>query len=153
MIASGSLPAPDLGPLPDLLDLALKRGLRAAEQELLRRYEALGVRPAEASALIVLARNEGLPAVRLAAALGMKQTNLVAVLDGLERRGLVERRRLERDRRAAALCLTEAGATLAGRLEAEIEAHEAKLAGGLGPDGRYRLAGLLHRLTEAAAAE
>jgi DNA-binding MarR family transcriptional regulator len=120
-------------------------------QELARRYETLGVRPAEAGALMLLRRNAGLPAVRLAAALGMKQTNLVSVLDRLQQRGLLERRQLAGDRRAVALHATAAGVALAERLEAEVALHEAQLVHWLGREGRYQLAGLLHRLTEAAA--
>src|SRR5215472_3889385 len=51
----------------------------------------------------------------LATALGIEGPSLVRLLDGLERRGLIERREDENDRRARGIHLTRAGRDLAVR--------------------------------------
>ncbi|MEU6389692.1 MarR family winged helix-turn-helix transcriptional regulator [Streptomyces sp. NPDC046939] len=61
----------------------------------------------------------------LASAIGMDRTTMVAVIDALESKGLVERHRSARDRRRNVVTLTEAGATClhdADRARAEAEA-------------------------------
>jgi len=98
----------------------------------------------------VLRHNPGLRATQVAAALGIKRTNFVPLLDGLEARGLAERRRVKGDRRASALFLTEQGAETLGRLERRVAAHEAKFAARLGPNGPTQLLSLLQRLTDPA---
>ena len=52
----------------------------------------------------------------LATALGIEGPSLVRLLDSLERRGLIERREDESDRRARGIYLTEAGHDLAVRV-------------------------------------
>jgi MarR family transcriptional regulator for hemolysin len=52
----------------------------------------------------------------LASALGIEGPSLVRLLDNLERRGLIERREDENDRRARGLHLTRAGRDLAVRV-------------------------------------
>jgi len=52
----------------------------------------------------------------LATALGIEGPSLVRLLDGLERRGLIERREDETDRRARGIYLTRAGHDLAVRV-------------------------------------
>ena len=143
-------PAVDLGPLPGLLGYALRRAQLAVVQDLQQHFAEAGIRPGQFSVLVVLRNNPGLRATQVAAALGIKRTNFVPLLDALEARGLAERRRVAGDRRATALFLTEAGAGLVAGLEPLVQRHEAKFIARLGPEGRYQLLGLLHRLTEAA---
>ena len=139
----------DLGPLPGLIGYALRRAQLAVAQDFHRRVAAEDIRPGQYSVLMVLQNNPGLRAARAAQALGIKRTNFVPVLDGLEARGLAERRRVQGDRRASALFLTEAGKAVLARLAPLVAEHEARFAGRLGTDGRSQLMGLLHRLGEA----
>ena len=67
----------------------------------------------------------------LAAALGIDPRNLVAVLDALERRGLVVRRPDPDDRRRRAVSLTAAGSGAAERLRRAGEDLDRELAQGL----------------------
>jgi DNA-binding MarR family transcriptional regulator len=147
---AGPEEAVDLGLLPGLIGYALRRAQLAVFQDFHRHFAAADIRPAQFSVLVVLRHNPGLRATRVAAALGIKRTNFVPLFDGLAARGLVERRPVKGDRRASALFLTEAGAATLARLERLVGEHEAKFAARLGPDGRYQLMGLLHRLTEPA---
>jgi DNA-binding MarR family transcriptional regulator len=74
--------------------------------------------------LAVLAAGPPLSQSEAAERLGVDRTSMVALIDGLEGQGLVERRRSERDRRRNVLGLTPDGRTLlrdaeAARAEAE----------------------------------
>jgi DNA-binding MarR family transcriptional regulator len=96
--------------------------------------------------LVLLEHAPGLKQSDVAAALGIQRANFVVLFDGLERRGLAQRRPAPNDRRSYALYLTEAGKgarARAKRLEAELEA---RLDARLGPGGRQRLLELLGRL-------
>ena len=59
--------------------------------------------------LVLVGENPGRKQSEIAAALGIKRANFVALVDGLQNRGLIERLSLETDRRANALHLTEQG--------------------------------------------
>ncbi|MET9495689.1 MarR family winged helix-turn-helix transcriptional regulator [Streptomyces sp. NPDC006552] len=65
----------------------------------------------------------------LATAIGLDRTTMVAVIDALQGKGLVERRRSARDRRRNVVTLTETGATCLREADvARIEAEAAFLA-------------------------
>ncbi|HKU99339.1 MAG TPA: MarR family transcriptional regulator [Vineibacter sp.] len=59
---------------------------------------------------------EGVRQKELAAALGIEGPSLVRLLDGLERRGLIERRENDADRRARGIYLTSTGRDLQKRV-------------------------------------
>jgi len=134
MLAGPDVPV-DLGPLPGLVGYALRRAQLVVFQDFHHHVADADIRPVQFSVL---------------AALGIKRTNFVPLLDGLEARGLAERRRVKGDRRASALFLTEQGAETLGRLERRVAAHEAKFAARLGPNGPTQLLSLLQRLTDPA---
>jgi len=69
----------------------------------------------------------------------------VPVLDGLERRDLVERRRGE-DRRTNGLWLTLSGKRLLGRVRRRIAAHERRMVSGMSEKERDQLVALLAKL-------
>ena len=71
---------------------------------------------------------------------------MVALIDELERQDLVARRRLPSDRRAYALELTPAGATLLARAGEVMAAAEAETLAALSAAERQRLHALLERL-------
>ena len=100
--------------------------------------------------MVVLSRNPGLRQTQVGFALDIQRTNLVPLIDALEKRGLAERRAVPGDRRARGLFLTKLGAETLARLEARAAAHEARLAARLGTDGRGKLLALLHRLSDPA---
>ena len=92
--------AVDLGPLPGLIGYALRRAQVAVVHDLQRHFAEADIRPAQFSVLLVLKHNPGLRATQVAAALGIKRTNFVAVLDELERRGFARRQAVADDRRS-----------------------------------------------------
>ena len=138
--------AVDLGPLAAMLHHALRDAQAQVLEELQASFTAEDMRPLPFAILVVLARNPGLRQIQVGFALGIQPTNLVPLIDGLEQRGLAERRVVPGDRRARGLFLTKLGAETLARLEARAAAHEARLAERLGPGGREQLLALLHRL-------
>ena len=73
--------------------------------------------PHQFGVLITLRGLESASQKELSAALGIDPRNAVPILDGLERRGLVERRPAPADRRRYDITLTPGGRRLAGELE------------------------------------
>ncbi len=85
----------------------------------------------------------------IAGRLGLPPSRLVGLVDGLEQRGLVERRRSPADRRNHALHLTPAGAAALAELADAAAAHEADICAPLSAAERTRLAELLGKLAAA----
>ena len=136
----------DLGPLAAMLHHALRDAQAQVQDDLQASFAAEEMRALPYAILVVLARNPGLRQIQVGFALGIQPTNLVPLIDGLEKRGLAERRVVPGDRRARGLFLTRLGAETLARLEARAAAHEARLAERLGPGGREQLLALLRRL-------
>ena len=96
---------------------ALLRAEAAVKRSLAVELERAGVSPAGFSALVVLTTAGGTLELRtLRRRLGWSKANATEVTATLDSRGLVERRRLAEDRRAAAVDLTSAGRKLVERL-------------------------------------
>jgi DNA-binding MarR family transcriptional regulator len=85
----------------------------------------------------------------VAEALGIQRANFVAIVDGLEARDLVERRKSETDRRVQALFLTPLGEKFADNMISTWQAHESRMIEKLGgPEARDELIRLVNRLAE-----
>jgi DNA-binding MarR family transcriptional regulator len=109
----------------------------------------LGLEPAEAGLLRQLARREGETQQALASALSTSPSRIVALLDGLAARGLVERRAHPSDRRARAIHLTPDGRALLGRLATAGRRHERAMCEGLSAGEQEELRELLTKLAAA----
>jgi DNA-binding MarR family transcriptional regulator len=142
----------DLGPLPELIGYVLRRAQLVVFQDFFRTFAPFDIRPAQFSVLTVIERNPGLTQSQVAAALGIKRTNFVGMLDELEKRGLAERRQAARDKRSYALCLTAEGAALMRRLKPVLKAHESRMVALVGEEGRDLLVELLHQIADGRAA-
>ena len=93
-----------------------------------------------------VAAAEGQSQQALAEALQIPASRMVALVDGLERNGLLERRAVHGDRRVRALYLTRQGRRLLGRVMQVSAEHEAELCAGLDRSEREQLIALLSRL-------
>jgi DNA-binding MarR family transcriptional regulator len=82
--------------------------------------------------------------------LGLDASDLVGVLDILERAGLVERRRDPDDRRRHAVVLTAVGERAAHHFDVLRSQAEARALSGLDPDERRQLTALLARAARHA---
>lgn len=103
----------------------------------------------QAGLLRLIARQPGQSQQAVANQLGTPASRLVALVDGLEARGLVERVRNPDDRRLYALHLTTAGKRALRRLGAVAEEHEKAITAPLSADERAQLARLLGKLAAA----
>jgi DNA-binding MarR family transcriptional regulator len=133
----------ELGVLPQLLGYRL----RLAQQAVFRDYAAsVGeLSPGRAGLLLLIEANPGVLQGRLAEAMRLDRSTMVGVVDSLEERGLIERRR-GTDRRTNGLWLTRLGRVLATRLRRRIERHEQRVAAGLSDSERAQLLNLLEKL-------
>jgi DNA-binding MarR family transcriptional regulator len=139
------------GPAGSPLAFALRRAQAALADDFAARFAAEELRPAQLAVLDLLHRRPGVRQSEAGTLLGIQRTNFVPLLDELERRGLAERRRMETDRRAASLFLTDKGAVLLKRLDVVAKAHEATFVARLGgADARAALLSLLQRLADPA---
>jgi DNA-binding MarR family transcriptional regulator len=140
-------PAPtlDLGALPGLVGYALRRAQLAVFQDFVETMATVDIRPGQFSVLLLIAINPGVSQTEISEALGIKPTNLAVLLNGLQARGLTERRRGATDKRAHALHLTAAGKTLMRKLDELVQQHEARVTAQLGADGKTRLLKLLEK--------
>jgi DNA-binding MarR family transcriptional regulator len=139
----------DLGPLPELMGYVLRRAQLVVFQDFFTAFAPFDISPAQFSVLTVIERNPGLTQTRVAAALGIKRTNFVGLLNELEKRTLAERRQVSGDRRSYALYLTAEGTTLMRKLRPVLKAHEARMVAKVGEDGRDQLVALLHDVADA----
>ena len=146
--AAARAPDVDIGALTCLIGYMLRRAQIAVFQDVFRAFAEVGIRPAQFSVLTVIAHNPGRTQSQVSAALGIKRTNFVALIDSLERRGLAERRSAPRDRRSHALHLTDAGKAAVRRLNRMVDKLEAGMIRRIGRDRRAVLLELLHRLAD-----
>ncbi len=129
--------------------LVSRMGLFAA-QRFGERLASLGLTTRMWGLLNVLDAEEAVTQQQLGRAVGMDPSSMVAVLDELEGKGMVERRRHPTDRRAHALYLTEAGRDTLTRGRTLAREAQEELLAPLSPDERRQLHGLLLRMATAA---
>jgi DNA-binding MarR family transcriptional regulator len=131
----------------------LAREMRRQIHEVLSEEEWVahaGFRPPCMGVLDVVARLQPVSQREISDHLGLDASDVVGVLDVLERAAMVERRRDPHDRRRHAVVLTEAGEKAAQRfatLRAEVEN---RVLAGLDPDERRELVDLLNRVTASS---
>jgi DNA-binding MarR family transcriptional regulator len=98
---------------------------------------------------VIIAANPGLKQSEVAEALGIQRANFVAIADGLESRGLAERRKSDLDRRVQALYLTKSGEALFEAIMTKWKRHEDSLIDRLGgAAARDQLLDLLSRIVD-----
>jgi DNA-binding MarR family transcriptional regulator len=110
------------------------------------RLRELELTPAHAGMLRILAATPGITQQALAAALGALPSRLVALVDELEAKGLLERQSDDEDRRRYSLRLTERGVAALQSIGRIAREHQQKLLAALSEEERKQLAGLLQRV-------
>jgi DNA-binding MarR family transcriptional regulator len=110
------------------------------------RIAAIGLKPAQAGLLRLVAWEPGQSQQALATRLGTPPSRLVPLVDELEERGLIERRRDSADRRHYALYLTDDGGQYMKQLGQIGAAHEDDICAPLSRAERSQLHDLLSRL-------
>jgi DNA-binding MarR family transcriptional regulator len=117
---------------------------------LARRLRPLGIDPRHYGLLSHLAVAEGQSQQQLADAMGIHRNQMVGLLDDLEARGLIERRRHQADRRAHAIHLVPAARELLAEAQQAAEEYEAELLAPLDGPERETLIALLRCLADHA---
>ena len=115
--------------------------------------DELGLRPRHFVALTVLREQGGSTQQALAGTLQIDRSNLVGLLNDLEARDLIARRRSEEDRRRHLVGLTPEGEALLLRAEDLLGAAEDDVLRALDHDARATLAALLQRATREDPAD
>jgi DNA-binding MarR family transcriptional regulator len=107
-----------------------------------------GIDSKDFGALRVLAHREPTSQLQAAQALGIDRTTMVAVLDGLERKGIVRRRPDPADRRRNVVELTDEGLRTFEEAEAAFEEAESAFLAAVGPGAADQLRRTLRALVE-----
>ncbi len=117
----------DYGALTQSISYLLRRAQAKTSQEIEHYFEAFEIKLVQFTLLELIHHNAGLHQTALAGALGIQRTNMVGMLDTLEKRGLIERQTSRQDCRAHALHLTPKGQNLLYHLQRQLNHYEDNL--------------------------
>ena len=136
----------NLGSLYDLLGFHL----RLAQLTLYRDFTATvadtDMTQKQFAVLAIVAANNGPSQVDIASLLGMDRATMLALIDRLQARRLIERRRSKGDKRRQELHLTPAGKKLVVKVSARIARHDARFTDRFTPTALRKLMDGLTRI-------
>jgi DNA-binding MarR family transcriptional regulator len=112
--------------LDGLLGYRLRRAQGAMHRDYMASVADLDLTQKQTATLWLISGNPGVSQVSVASALGMDRATMMSVVDRLEDRDLVIRKRSTTDRRRQELYLTPAGQSLLRKVKARIAKHEAR---------------------------
>lgn len=136
----------NFGPLAYWVGFNLRMAQEAAFEAFSRRSQEIGESPGRFATLTLIARNPGISQTELSQAAGRDKSSLTPVVEDLVRRGLVERRRMDHDRRAYRLTLTPAGKKTLTQLTRCARRHERNLDHLIGARDRKRFIQILKKI-------
>jgi len=146
--AGGELPAA----LGDRIGYLIARAHHACHILADEAMQPLGLTVKHFGCLAVIADEGPLSQQTLGARMGVDRTTIVAVVDDLEAKGFVARRRNPTDRRAYALEATTTGRRWLARAQERLHARENRMLGGVSEPQRKQLRELLRALIAGAEA-
>jgi DNA-binding MarR family transcriptional regulator len=138
----------DFDILPQLLGYQLRRAQLRMFTDFASAMAEVQITPGQFGVLVLIEANPGSSQSALARAIGIERSTMVAVIDTLEGRSLVERRASKVDRRSNALVLSAAGTAMMNTLRPMVQDHEDRIAGNLKSTERRQLIDLLRRLPD-----
>ncbi len=136
----------DLGILPRLLGYNLRRAHQLSWRTYVSFIGESKIRPGLFSLLILARSNPGIAQIELGTHLGVDKASIVALLDRLERAGLIERRRSTRDRRRQGIFLTDAGSSELETLMQQVRQLERQMASRFSKTELDQFLGFLRRM-------
>jgi DNA-binding MarR family transcriptional regulator len=136
----------NFGPLATWIGFNLRMAQEATFQAFSRRSQEIGETPGRFATLMLISRNPGISQTELSHAAGRDKSSLTPVVEGLVRRGLVERRRVSSDRRTYRLNLTPAGKKTLTMLIRCARQHERNVDRVIGRRDRSRFLALLKKI-------
>jgi DNA-binding MarR family transcriptional regulator len=131
-------PETDFGPLAGWIGFNLRIAQESAFQAFSRRSQEIGESPGRFATLTLIHRNPGISQTELGQASGRDKSSITPVVEDLVRRGLVERRRIDSDKRAYRLSLTPQGKKVLASLMRCARRHERVLDDIIGARDRKR---------------
>ncbi len=118
----------DLACLPRLLGFNLRRAHQCAWRQYIAVIGDKDIKPGLVSLLVLVGANPGIAQIELGTQLGIDKASIVALLDRLEKSGMLERLRSTRDRRRQGIYLTARGSECLETLLAAVRTLERRLA-------------------------
>ena len=110
--------------LDGLLGYRLRRAQGAMHRDFMAALADFNLTQKQAATLWLVSANAGVSQVSVAAALGMDRATMMALIDRLEDREFIIRKRSTVDRRRQELYLTPAGQSMLRKAKTRIAAHE-----------------------------
>lgn len=134
------------GMLEDLVGYHVRKAQAIIFDDFMRAMAPERLSPGQFGVLVLISANQGMNQSTLAKALGIERSTMVAVITGLEQRGLIKRLPLATDRRANILALTPKGDLLLDKVKAKVRAHENKVTARLTAAETQTLVSLLQKI-------
>lgn len=131
--------------LDELVGYAVRRAQLCIYEDFAATMEAEEITPQRFSSLVIIESNPGISQTRLAEVMGIARSGVVAIIDGFEKKGLVERQASD-DRRSYSLTLTREGARQLKRYKQAVKAHDERISVALTPAEKKQLRALLRKL-------
>lgn len=139
----------NFGPLAGWVGFNLRMAQESAFQAFSRRSQEIGESPGRFATLTLIARNPGISQTELSHANGRDKSSLTPVVEDLVRRGLVQRKRMNSDRRAYRLNVTPAGKKVLILMTRCARRHERSLDAIIGLRDRKRFVQILKQIAAA----
>lgn len=137
--------------LGTLIGYRMKRAYMQIQPQAQRALAEDDLRVVSFSCLSIITDNPGIVQSELAESLQMERSNLVVIIDELEERGLIARKKVPTDRRRYALNATLRGRHLRDRAAKRVKEAEDEVIGHLEDEDRARLLAVLERLESGRA--
>ena len=136
----------------DRVPFLLYRAAEASHALANQMLAEVGLAARQAGILTMVSELKPMTQKALADALRIDRTTMVALIDDLEQRGLVVRKRHPRDRRAFLICPTDAGRAAKKTAVAILDEQQRRFLAPLSQEERLHLGELLNRLHAGAPA-
>lgn len=130
------------------LEFLLSEVVRLQHRIYNHRFRETGLNQSQVSALIHLDRIEALSQTDLAFRLGMQKAAAGTLIEGLEGKGLVDRRQSDEDRRRQLVSITDEGRALVGVVDEMAEQLGTDYRRGITRTERRQFVSVLQRLRE-----
>ena len=138
-----------LGGLERFVGYHLRRAQDSMHRDFIDTLTDLDITQKQAAALLIANANPGVSQIDIANELQMDRATMTAILDRLETRGLIQRKRSRTDRRKQQLYLTLKGQKALTSMRAKIEQHEKRFKQRFSETEQATLIDLLRRFYES----
>jgi DNA-binding MarR family transcriptional regulator len=146
MAQAGAGAAGTAKPLAHWVGFNLRMAQEAAFEAFSDLSQEIGESPGRFATLTLIARNPGISQTELSLANGRDKSSLTPVVEDLVKRGLVERKRMDNDRRTYRLNLTPSGKKVLTMLTRCARRHERNLDRVIGERDRKRFIQILKKI-------